>query len=111
MFLVGTMGGFNSVRNVVESKPAPNRVSGFFPASQRSKIRSESVISAGGAGRTFRPATYEMQSILETHLHRLKKWIGSPYAQHFAVTSKRKESKELAASVEVKSPVIPRMVR
>lgn len=100
-----------SIKAVVESKPAPNIVSGFYPAPQRGRIRSATVESRGPAGRKFRPVRYEMQSVLETHRFRKKGWVGSPYAENLAVKTKRRESKSLAELVAEKPNVIKRIFK
>lgn len=106
-----TEGGHDSVLNVVKSKPAPNIVSGFFPHPQRSRIKSESTLSRGGAGQLFRRVRYEMQSVLETSRFKKKGWAGSPYAKELSVKVKRKESKSLAELVTKKPGIIPRIVQ
>ena len=111
LFFQRTSGGIDSVLNVVKSKPAPNIVSGFFPYPQRQRIKSESTLSRGGAGQTFRPVRYEMQSVLETSRFRKKRWVGSPYEKEFAVKVKRKESKSLAELVTKKPGIIPRIMQ
>ncbi len=101
----------SNIRAVVESGPAPNVVSGFFPAPQRSRIKSATVESRGAAGRTFRRIGYEMQSILQTHIFRKKKWEGSPYASRFAVRTKQRESKLLSEVITTKPVTVKRIVR
>jgi len=104
MYLTG-----GSIKEVVESGPAPNIVSGFFPAPQYNRIRSSTVQSRGPAGRTYRPVAYEMQSVLQTNRFRRKGWWGSPYAERFAVGTKRRESKLLAEIITSKPPPIKRI--
>jgi hypothetical protein len=101
----------DGIRAVVESGPAPNIVSGFFPAPQRGRIKSATVESRGAAGATFRRIGYEMQSILQTHIFRKKGWASSPYASRFAVRTKQRESKLLAEVITTKPVVIKRIVR
>ena len=101
----------NNVKAVVESGPAPNVVSGFFPAPQRTRVKSATVESRGAVGRTFRRIRYEMQSVLQTHIFRKKKWEGSPYANRFAVNTKRRESKRLSEVITTKPATIRRIVR
>jgi len=100
-----------NVKAVVESGPAPNIVSGFFPYPQRNRIKSATVESRGAAGRTFRRVGYEMQSILQTHIFRKKGWTGSPYASRFAVNTKRRESKLLSEVITTKPVTVKRIVR
>lgn len=100
-----------NVRAVVESGPAPNVVSGFFPHPQRGRIKSATVQARGSAGRTFRQIGYEMQSVLQTHIFRKKGWVGSPYAKNLAVGTKRQESKLLAEVITTKPVAIKRIVR
>ena len=100
-----------NVKAVIESGPAPNVVSGFFPAPQRNRIKSATVESRGVAGRTFRRIGYEMQSVLQTHIFRNKKWEGSPYASRFAVGTKRRESKLLSEVITTKPVTVRRIVR
>lgn len=109
MLMVGLTEG--NIRAVVESKPAPNVVSGFFPHPQRGRIKSETVMSRGAAGRTYRPVRYEMPSVLQTHIFRKKGWQGSPYAPELAVRTKQRESKLLAELVTSKPKTLPRVVR
>jgi len=106
LFFQRTAGGFESVQNVIKSKPAPNIVSGFYPHPQRQKIKSESNMSRGPAGQTFRPVRFEMSSVLETHIFKKKGWTGSPYAKELSTKVKRKESKGLAASVTAKPGIV-----
>ena len=109
MFMVRKTEG--TVRAVVESGPAPNVVSGFYPAPQRLRIKSDSNLSRGSAGATFRRVRYEMMSVLQTHIFRRKKWVGSPYAKELASRTKRKESKQLAEIITTKPKVLPRIVQ
>lgn len=100
----------NSIMPVVNSRAAPNIVSGFYPHPQRQRIKSDSNMARGGTGRTFRPVRYETQSILITNLYRLKAWVGSPYAKELAPRTKRKESKLLAAKVSAFPPKFPGLI-
>ena len=100
-----------SVKAVVESGPAPNVVSGFFPAPQYTRIKSATVQSRGSAGETFRRIGYEMQSVLQTHIFRKKNWVGSPYAEELAPRTKRAESKLLSEVITTKPLAIKRIVR
>jgi len=105
--MVGLMEG--SIAPVVNSRAAPNIVSGFYPHPQRGRIRSATVLSRGPSGQTFRPVQYEMSSVLETHRFRKKGWVGSPYANELAVKTKRKESKLLAQIITTKAPAVRRI--
>ena len=100
-----------SIMAVVNSKSAANVVSGFYPAPQRGKIKSATVLSRGPDGRTYRPVAYEMASVLETHKFRKKGWVGSPYENTKAVKVKQKTSKMLAAIITSKPKVIKRLAR
>jgi len=100
-----------NVKAVVDSGPAPNIVSGFFPAPQRTRIKSATVQSRGSAGETFRRIGYEMQSVLQTHIFRKRSWVGSPYAKNFAPQTKRRESKMLAEVITTKPVAIKRIQR
>ena len=100
----------NSIIPVVNSRPVPNVVSGFYPAPQRMRIKSDMNMARGATGRTFRPVRYETQSILLTHMYRLKAWVGSPYAKELAVKTKRKESKVLSAKVSAFPPKFPGLI-
>lgn len=94
-----TNGGIGAIKNVVNSKPASNLVSGFFPAPQRDKIKSAVMASAGPAGTTHRRVRFEAQSILQTHRERKTGFVKSAYAMNLAEPVKRAESQTLAKSI------------
>lgn len=105
--LLGLMEG--SIDAVVNSRAAPNKVSGFYPHPQRGRIKSATVQSRGASGMKNRPVRFEMQSVLETHIFRRKGWAGSPYANELAVRTKTKESKALESVITTKPPKIRRI--
>ena len=106
--MAGIMEG--SIAAVVNSKPAPNKVSGFYPHPQRGRIKSATVQSRGPAGTTHRITQFEMQSVLQTNIFRRKKWAGSPYANELAVGTKTKESMALQNVITTKPPKVRRIV-
>lgn len=101
-----TGGGIGAVKNIVNSKPASNLVSGFFPAPQRDKIKSAVMASAGPAGLTHRRVRFEAQSILQSHRERKTGFVKSSYALNLAEPVKRAESKKLAGIITPKRPQI-----
>ena len=92
-------GGWDAIQNLLEPGTA-------FPAQQRETVKSETVQAAGGAGWTYRPTAPENQSMLETQAMSAQGWVGSPYEDNLAVTTKRQESKQLAATMEPKGDPI-----
>lgn len=108
---IGGLTASDSIQAVVNSTPAPNVVSGFYPHPQRGRIKSATVESRGMAGLKSRPVRFEMQSVLETHRFRKKGWVGSPYANNLAAKTKRVQSKQLAAVIAAKPGVITRIIQ
>ena len=74
--------------------------SGFFPAAQRTTIKSEMTQAAGGTGQTYRQTSTDAPSVWDSLAMSLKGWFGTPYQDQYSVTAKQAESKELASLVE-----------
>lgn len=96
---------WDSVNNVINAPPASILPSGFFPAPQYTKIKSETTKAAGGTGQTFRLTDPENPSMWQSNYWAKMGWIDSPYEADKAIPAKRTESKQLAASVEKRDPI------
>lgn len=92
--------GISVIVNQLGKGSSPHTGSSFFPANQRSKIKSELTQSANNMGRTFRLVRPELQSVILTNFYRRRGWVGSPYEANMAIPVKRKESKSLASLIQ-----------
>lgn len=96
-------GGWDALANVTNTigKGVGGIGRTFFPEPQRNTIVSEITQGAGASGLTYPDYSIESPSLWETALWADQEWIGSPYADQYAVTTMNQESKDLASQVSV----------
>jgi hypothetical protein len=92
--------GIGIITSQIGKGSSPHSGSSFFPAAQRSKIKSELTQSGANMGKTFRSVRPELQSVILTNFYRRRGWIGSPYEANMAISVKRKEGLSLAKLIQ-----------
>lgn len=94
-------GGWNALTNITSGigKGISQIGSTFFPAPQRTVIKSEITKAAGSTGMTYRPTAVDAPSTWETMQQAAMGWEGSPYAEQFAITVKNDQAMNLAEKV------------